>query len=107
MIRIYLILGLLIAALGGTVYVQHLRSSLTSLKNENITLQGNVTALEKKIRIDQEVLTKDATRAVEDVKRITRQKEKSREIIQGTKSPDRPALDADATQRVRDIFAIH
>lgn len=111
MIRLYAIAGLLAALLiGGTgscAYIERQKVVTTQLRNENANLQGNVQALEKKIETDKEVLAKDTARAVEDAKRIITFKEKSRVIVQGTKNPGHVALDADATQRVRDIFAQH
>jgi outer membrane murein-binding lipoprotein Lpp len=102
-----LALTILVGGLGSCNIIQRERAKVITVQNENATLKGNVTALEKKIEVDKTVSANDAARASADVKRITTFKEKSRATIKGTKNPDHVALDADATQRVRDIFAQH
>lgn len=111
MIRIYAILALALTLIGGGLgscaYIEKQKAETQALRSANETLKGNVETLLKKTEVDREVAAKDTARAIEDAKRITTFKEKSRATIQGTKSPGHVALDADATQRVRDIFAQH
>lgn len=109
MIRLYAIAALVIASLvgglGSCAYIEKQKATTQALRDANATLQANQKALEKKIDTDAKVSKLDAARAQADVKRITTFKEKSHATIQGTRDPGHVALDADATQRVRDIFA--
>jgi hypothetical protein len=111
MIRIYAIIALvvtsLVGGLGSCAYIEKQKATTQALRDANATLQANQKALEKKIVVDKKVSANDAARAAADAKRITTFKEKSRGTIKGTRSPDHVALDRDATQRVRDIFAAH
>jgi hypothetical protein len=111
MIRIYAIVALvvtsLVGGLGSCAYIEHQKATTQALRDQNAILQGNQKALEKKIETDAKVSANDAARAAADAQRILKHKETSRVIVQGTKNPGHVALDADATQRVRDIFAQH
>jgi cell division protein FtsB len=109
MIRIYaiagLVLTLILGGLGSCAYTEKLKVAQQELQSENATLKANQEALKQKIEADQKIQASDAARAAADTKRITTFKEKSRATIKGTRDPGHVALDADATQRVRDIFA--
>lgn len=104
MIRLCVILGLLIAALGGALYVQHLRASNATLKTRVTALEVERSTLAKKIATDAAILVADNARADKAEADLKTFKEKADAQIEGLQSPDRLCFDGDDTKRLQRIF---
>lgn len=104
MINLYVILGLLVTALGGIVYIQHLRASNASLSTQVTALDVERKTLAKKIDTDSKVRAADEARATADIKALQSFKDKAHAQIKGLQNPDRLCLDRDDTKRLQHIF---
>jgi hypothetical protein len=103
-IRLYALGGVAIAALLGTLYVQHLRSTNASLSLKTIQLESEIGILQATLRVNAEVKRKDDERATQAQEELKAFKERADAEISALKNPDRLCLDGDDTRSLQSIF---